>query len=250
MKLEGKVAVVTGSSKGIGKAIALRLVKDGAKVVINSRHQEDVDAVVKEIGKTGGNVYAIVADISKQEDIERLIADAVEHFGRIDIFVNNAGVLDRSSIADMDKEMLDRVIDINLKGTFMCMQAAARQMMEQGDGGNIVNISSIAGIRAFPQMSHYCMSKAGIIQMTRSAALELAPHKIKVNCIGPGAISTDMTKQIEDDPKLMKQTISHIPLGRIGEPDDIAGAVSFFVSEDSSYITGQTIFVDGGYVLM
>jgi 3-oxoacyl-[acyl-carrier protein] reductase len=248
MKLGGKVAVVTGSSRGIGRAIAIKLAKEGAYVVVNSRKKESAQKVVDEIKRSGGKAIAIGGDVSNPKTAKKLVGAAVKEFGSLDIFVNNAGVISYANFLDLKEEQWDSLMAVDLKGVFMCSQAAARQMIKQGNGGKIINLSSIAGFIGFHNLAHYCAAKAGVIELTKQMALELAPYKINVNSVGPGAIKTAMTKQIESDPKQLKQIIARIPLGRMGEPEEIANVVAFFASDEASYVTGETIFVDGGWL--
>ena len=248
MRLKGKVAVVTGSSRGIGKAIAVKLAKEGAAVVVNSRRKESAQKVVDEILATGGKAVAAVGDVSKSATAGQLVAVAVKEFGSLDILVNNAGTVDYANFLDLKEEQWDALMDVDLKGVFLCSQAAARQMIKQGNGGKIINMSSIAGFIGFHNLPHYCAAKAGVIELTKQMALELAPHRINVTSIGPGAIQTDMTKQLENDPKYLKQILARIPLGRLGQPEEIASVAAFLASDESNYITGETIFVDGGWL--
>ncbi len=248
MRLKDKVAVVTGSSRGIGKAIAIKLAKEGAAVVVNSRKKESAQKVVDEIVKAGGKAVAVEGDVSKAETAKKLVDAAVKGFGSLDIFVNNAGTITYANFLDLKEEQWDALMDVDLKGVFLCSQAAAKQMIKQGNGGKIINISSIAGFIGFHNLPHYCAAKAGVIELTKQMALELAPHRINVTSIGPGAIQTDMTKQLEDDPKYLKQILARIPLGRLGQPEEIANVAAFLASDESNYITGETIFVDGGWL--
>ncbi|HIK00241.1 TPA: 3-oxoacyl-ACP reductase FabG [archaeon] len=250
MKLKGKVAIVTGSTRGIGKAIAIRFAKEGARVVVNGVSDiKKCDDVVKEIKKFSGEAISILADVSKKADVEKMISETVKKFGRIDIIVNNAGILDMSDFLSLTEEHWDRILAVDLKGTFLCMQAAAKQMIKQGKNGKIVNISSIAGFVGFTRLAHYCAAKAGVIELTKEVAIELAPHKINVNAIAPGAIETDMTKDILADPQALKGFLGLIPLGRIGKPEDIASAALFLASDDANYVTGATLIVDGGWTI-
>lgn len=248
MKLGGKVAVVTGSSRGIGRAIAIKLAKEGASVVVNSRKKESAQKVADEIKRLGRKAIAVEGDVSNPKTAKKLVGAAVKEFGSLDIFVNNAGVISYANFLDLKEEQWDSLMAVDLKGVFMCSQAAARQMIKQGDGGKIINISSIAGFIGFHNLAHYCAAKAGVIELTKQMALELGPYKINVNSIGPGAIKTAMTKQVESDPKQLKEIIARIPLGRMGEPEEIANVAAFFASDEASYVTGETIFVDGGWL--
>lgn len=250
MRLKGKTAVVTGSSRGIGRAIAIKFAKEGANVVVNSRKKDSAQKVADEIKKmkTAGKVIAVEGDVSKVETAKRLVEAAVKEFGSLDIFVNNAGVISYANFLDLSVKDWEALMAVDLKGVFLCSQAAAKQMVKQGNGGKIINISSIAGFVGFHNLPHYCAAKGGVIELTKQMALELAPHKINVNSIGPGAIQTDMTKQVESDPKMLKQILARIPMGRLGQPEEIAAVASFLASDEASYVTGETIFVDGGWL--
>jgi len=245
MKLKGKVAIVTGAGRGIGRAIAIALANEGAKVVVNSLHSEHADKVSAEIKKAGGTALATAGDVSSARDIKALFDSAIKKFGKVDILVNNAGVVHFEPVLQITEAEWDNILSINLKGTFLASQAAVRVMKP---GSKIINISSIAGKIGFPQLAHYCASKGGIIELTKEMALELAP-KITVNAIGPGVIETDMTKGLLSDKKSRDGFMSQIPLGRVGQPEDIAKVAVFLASDDSSYMTGQTIFVDGGWII-
>ncbi len=261
MKLKGKVAVVTGSGRGIGRAIAIALAKEGAKVAVDCLHHENAEAVAKEIRKHGGEALAISGDVSSAKDVRKIFDSVVKKFSRIDILVNNAGIVHMDPLLDLKEEQWDAILDTNLKGCFLCSQAAARIMTKQKNGvkptsksaskpyitGKIINISSIAGKIGFPQLAHYCASKGGIIELTREMALELAPN-ITVNAIGPGVIETDMTKDLLADKNARENFLQSIPLGRVGKPEDIAAVAVFLASSGADYITGQTIYVDGGWI--
>jgi len=247
MSLKGKVAIVTGSSKGIGRAIAIRLARDGASVVVNGRNEKDIASVVKEIKKAKGRAIGIRADVSVAADVQRLVAETVKAFKHLDIFVNNAGILDMKACAQMTEQDWDRTLDINLRGYFLCGKAASAQMIKQKRGGKIVNTASIAGMRAYPGCPAYSVSKAGIIMLTKSMALELAKAKINVNAVAPGAIETAMTQDILENKNVYQQMLAGIPWGRVGKPEDIANAVAFLVSDDADYITGTVLTVDGGW---
>lgn len=247
MKLKGKIAVVTGSTRGIGKGIAKRFVEEGAVVVVNGRKIEDAEKTAKEIDPSGKKVIAVAADVSVAAQAKHLIEETVKKFGRIDILVNNAGVLNFENFVDIKEESWDKIMSVDVKGYFLCAQSVAKQMIKQG-GGKIINIASIAGAIAYPQLTHYCTAKAGIINMTKAMALELGQHKINVNAIGPGVIESDMTRPMLDDPNTKRNLSAKIPLGRIGRPEDIGAAAAFLASEDADYITGVTLFVDGGWL--
>jgi len=245
MNLKNKVAIVTGAGRGIGRGIALKLSAAGAYVVTADLSLVDCVSAAAEIKDKGGRALALTCDVSEAGAVAKMIADTMEEFGQIDILVNNAGIFPFKPFLEMTEADWDKVIDVNLKGTFLCSQAAAKKM---NTGGKIVNISSIAAYVGFSGLTHYCASKGGIVAMTRTLALELAEKKINVNSVAPGAIetpgaSTGMT------PELKKQTEAMIPWGRMGLPEDIAKAVTFLVSDQADYITGQTLIVDGGYTL-
>ncbi len=250
MNLKGKVAIITGSSSGIGRATAIRFAKEGAKVVVNShKNLEECMEVVNEIKKKKGEAIAVVADISKQSDVNKLINETVKAFGRLDIMVNNAGVLDMTPFTEITEEKWDFILDVNLKGVFLCSQAAAKQMIKQNRGGKIVNIASIAALIGIGGIAHYCSSKAGMLALTRVAAIELAQHKINVNAIAPGLIETAMTQGILENPEQKKGFLSLIPMHRAGQPEEIAAAVAFLSSDDADYITGTCLIVDGGWTI-
>lgn len=241
--LKDKVAIVTGASRGIGKSIALLLAKNGAKIVASARNQELLDALVAEIKAFGGEALAVAGDISRTEDANNLIAAAVESFGRVDILVNNAGITHDGLILRMKDEAWDAVLDINLKGAFICTRAAAK-IMTKNRYGRIINISSVVGEMGNAGQANYCASKAGLIGLTKSNARELAKRNVTVNAVTPGFIATDMTDEISD--KAKDDLTAQIPLGRLGEAEDIAEAVLFLASERSKYITGQVLGVNGG----
>lgn len=245
MRLNDKIAIVTGSTRGIGLAIAKQFLKEGARVVINGRKQKDCDKIAKELGK---NAIAIGADVSKAKEVQNLIDETVKKFGKLDIIVNNAGIVHMKNFIELTEEEWDRMMEVDLKGVFLCSQKTAKQMIKQGNGGKIINISSIAGFVGFPRLAHYCAAKAGVIELTKEVAIELAPHKINVNCIGPGVIETDMTKGLLNDEKMKQGLLMKIPLNRIGKPEDIAHAAVYLASNESDYTTGITLFVDGGWL--
>ena len=247
MKLKDKVAIVTGSSKGIGRGIALALAKEGCKVVVNGTTDTVYD-VAKEIEAIGSEALVVKADISDSKEVEAMVKATIEKFGRIDILVNNAGVLPPSLLVEMKEEDWDRTIRVNLRGYFLCAKAVLPKMIEQ-KYGKIINISSIAGtVIGLPTASHYCTTKGGEVGLTKTLALEVAKYGINVNAIAPGAIRTRMLEGALKELNMSEeQMVKMIPLGRIGEPEDIAKAAVFLASDDSSYITGQTIIVDGGW---
>ncbi len=247
MDLKNKVAIVTGSRRGIGKEIALALAKAGANVVVSDINLDDCNKVVEEIKAIGKKGLAVKADVSNPEDLSQMINLTTEKFGKVDILVNNAGIYMQKSLTDLTEQDFDRVLDINLKGVFLCSKAAVPEMIKQGKG-KIINITSIAGQVGFANSSAYCASKGAIINMTRELALELAQYKINVNAIGPGVIETDMTKELLKDKATRETLLANIPLSRIGKPEDIANAALFLASDNSDYITGITLFVDGGWI--
>ncbi|MBU3075567.1 3-oxoacyl-[acyl-carrier-protein] reductase [Clostridium estertheticum] len=247
LMLKGKTAVVTGASRGIGRAIALKLAKHGANVVVNYRNSVDaVQEVVKEIEDLGVKVLAIQADISSYDDVENMIKKSVEEFGSIDILVNNAGITKDGLLMRMKEADFDSVIDINLKGAFNCTRHVAAIMLKQRSG-RIINISSVSGITGNAGQVNYSAAKAGIIGMTKSVAREFGGRGVTCNAVAPGYIQTDMT---EDLSAKVKDTImGTIPLKRLGRPEDVANVVAFLATDEAAYITGQVINVDGGMAM-
>jgi glucose 1-dehydrogenase len=245
--LKGKVAIVTGGNSGIGKAIVEYLAELGAQVVIDYRsHPEATEELEREIGAYGGSSFGVHADVSKLDDIQRLIDAAVAQYGRIDVMVNNAGVETRTSILDTTPEQYDKVLDVNLRGVFFATQYAAKQMIAQGGGGRIINISSVHEDWPMPGNTAYCLAKGGVRMLTRTAALELAPHGINIVNVGPGAVATPINDSTMNNPELMAKLNAAIPLGRMARPEEIAKVVGFLASDSASYITATTIFADGG----
>lgn len=250
MRLKDKVAIVTGSSRSIGRAIALGYAREGAKVVINYRSDEGAaNSAVAEAEEAGSEAIAVQADTSSSSDVAGLVAAAVERFGRIDILVNNAGILIRTPILEIEESEWDRILDVNLKGFFLCSQAAAKQMVSQGDGGVIINMSSAGDTLAGKNLTHYCVAKGGVRMLTRQLAFELAPYKIRANAIAPGLIETDMNRHDLAEPEFRQYRLSMIPLGIIGVPEDIVGAAVFLASEDSRMATGTTVYLDAGQTI-
>lgn len=247
MRLQGRVAVVTGAGTGIGQAIAVAFAQEGASVVVDYVGQESAaEETMGKIKAIGAKSISIEADISQQEDANRLIEKAVSTFGRLDILVNNAGIEKKIAFVDYPLETWQKIIAVNLTGAFLCSQAAAKQMIKQGTGGRIINISSIHEDLPMVMNAAYSASKGGLRMLMRTIAVELAPHQITVNNIGPGAIFTPIDKETEADPKLNEQILSEIPLGRWGKPEEVAQLAVFLASDDASYLTGSTHFIDGG----
>lgn len=250
MYFKNKRALVTGAGRGIGKGIALALAKEGCNVVVSDINQEDCGKVAKELEKFGVKTVSVKCDVSKKDEVAVLFSKTAKEFGKLDILVNNAGIFPFISFKDMTEADWDKVLNVNLKSVFLCSQEAVKIMPERG---RIISISSIASFVGFEGLVHYCASKGGINGMTRALALELAPKKITVNAVAPGAIDTPGASQ-PDQPRTAaeaarKQTIAMIPLARMGQPEDIANAVVFLASDKAEYITGQTIIVDGGWTL-
>jgi 3-oxoacyl-[acyl-carrier protein] reductase len=247
MEFTDKVAVVTGGSRGIGRAIALRLAEGGAIVVVNYHSNEAAAAeVVDQIKANGGDALAVQADVSQVADAQALLAAAKKAFGSIDILVNNAGTTRDTLIMRMSEEDWDIVIDTNLKGTFNCIKAASRQMMRQRSG-RIVNITSVAGLAGNAGQANYASAKAGIIGLTKTIAKELGSRGVTCNAVAPGFVYTDLTSSLPEE--LIQLAVDRTPLGRTGTPEDMAAAVAFLVSDDASFITGQTLAVDGGLAI-
>lgn len=245
--LQGKCAVITGASRGIGREIVLKYAKEGANIVLNYRNSEAEALQLKEeLDKLGTETLIVKANISKFEEAEKLIKEAKEVFGRIDILVNNAGITKDNLIMRMKEEDFDSVIDVNLKGAFNCLKAVTPIMIRQ-KYGKIINMSSVVGVVGNAGQVNYCASKAGLIGMTKSLAREIGGKNINVNAIAPGFIDTDMTKVLSDDQK--KNILSQVPLKRFGDAEDIANLALFLASDQSNYITGQVIHVDGGMAM-
>lgn len=247
MKLEHKVAIVTGASRGIGKAIALELARSGADVVINySGNEEAAKNVANEIEQLGRRALVIKANVAVSSEVEEMFKEAINAFGKVDILVNNAGITRDNLMMRMKEEEWDAVINTNLKGVYNCMKAATRPMMRQ-KSGRIVNISSVVGILGNPGQVNYVAAKAGVIGITKTMAKELASKGITVNAVAPGFIETDMTDELSEG--IREGLLKQIPLNKLGQPEDIAKVVRFLVSEDAQYMTGQTISVDGGMAM-
>ncbi len=248
MQLQDKVALVTGAASGIGFAIAAAFVAEGAKVLLADVNQAKGEAAAQSLGDAAA--FA-VCDVGDKVSATAAVAAAVARFGRLDILVNNAGIIHPADFLELEEEDFDRVLRVNLKGAFLCAQAAARQMVAQaGAGGAIINLSSVNAVMAIPNQTAYNVSKGGINQLTRNAALALAPHGIRVNAIGPGSILTDMLTVVMDDEAAKARILSRTPLGRCGTVEEMASIAVFLASPASSYITGQTLYADGGRMAM
>ena len=244
--LNNKIAIVTGASQGIGKIIAFELAKSGAHVACISRNKKAIESIVDEITINGGQASSFPCDISDSDTLSEIITEIIKENSRIDILVNNAGITKDSLLMRMSIEQWDDVINTNLKGAFHCTKAVVRYMMKN-KFGRIINITSIVGLTGNAGQANYAASKAGLIGMTKSIAKEVASRGITANCIAPGWIETSMTEKLSGEVK--NEFLSHIPVGRIGSPDDIANAVIFLASDEAGYITGQTITVDGGRII-
>lgn len=249
MILENKIAVITGGAQGIGYAIAERFLREKAKVIIadiDDKAGRKAEQVLRKIG----NVSYIHCNVAERLDVHNLIAGAIDEYGRIDILVNNAGIISKADFLDISEEQFDQVLSVNLKGTFLCSQATAKHMVERveagGDAGSIINLSSVNAVVAIADQVPYAVSKGGVNQLTKATALSLAKYGIRVNAIGPGAITTKMLDTITSDPEAQARVLSRTPMQRIGDPSEIASIATFLASSDASYITGQTIYADGG----
>ena len=247
LSLENKVALVTGAATGIGRECAFHFARAGAMVIVNYvGKSDDANAVVAQIQKADGQALAVEADVSEPEEVARLITETVKEYGRLDILINNAGIEKEMPFLETPLDLWAKIIAINLTGPWLCTQAAAKQMVRQGEGGRIINISSVHEDLPMPTNSPYCASKGGLRMLMRTLAVELAPHKITVNNAGPGAIDTPLDKPTKDDPQKMKTLLETIPLGRMGLPEEVANLAVFLGSDAAAYITGSTYFIDGG----
>ncbi len=250
-KLDGKVALVTGARRGIGRGIALELAREGADVAINDVvGPDEVEGVVGEVRALGRRAIGVLADVSQPDQVQAMIERTVSELGGLHILVNNAGVESIIPVLDITVEEWERVTNINLKGEFLCAQAAARHMVAAGQGGAIVNIGSVQAGMVLPGRTHYAPSKRAVEALTANLAAELAPHGIRVNGIHPGLIDTDMTAWVMKDPTILPIVLDKIALHRAGAPSEIGRAVVFFASDDASYITGQSLYVDGGFRIL
>ena len=246
MRLKDKVAIVTGAAGGIGLACAQRFAAEGAKVVLSDLSVEQGERAAEAIQETGADALFIACDVGDKTQVDALIAGTVAAFGRVDCVIANAGIVHACDFLDLEEEDFDRVLRVNLKGVFLTGQAAARQMVAQGGGGTIINMSSVNAVMAIPSITPYVVAKGGVNQLTKTMSISLADKGIRVNGIGPGSIMTDVLKKVANDKAAMDKIMMRTPLGRVGEPDEIAKVAVFLASDDSSYITGQTIYPDGG----
>ncbi len=242
--ITGKNAIVTGASRGLGRAIAIGLAKAGADLVVTDIL--DVKETVEEVRKAGRNAIGLKVDVTSRKDVEEMIKHVINKFGRIDILVNNAGIYRSAPAESMSEEDWDKVVDVNLKGEFLCAQEAGKQMIKQREG-KIVNIASVAGQFASPQSAAYNASKAGIISLTKTLAVEWAKHNIQVNSICPGVFTTPMTEGLMEDKIFLNTVRKDVPMARAGRPEELVGAVIFLASKASSYVTGHALVVDGGW---
>jgi NAD(P)-dependent dehydrogenase (short-subunit alcohol dehydrogenase family) len=252
MLLAGKVAIVTGAAQGIGRACAERLAKEGAKVLLTDINADNGQRVAHAITAAGGTAQFAPCDVAKEADVKAAIAGALKAHGRVDVVVNNAGILDDAPFLDLPVAEFDRILGVNLRGAFLMGQAAARQMVKQGppagasQAGAIVNMSSINERFALPDHVAYSISKGGISQLTKAMAIALAPHGIRVNAVGPGTIETPLLEGVIKDKAFREKVLSRTPIGRFGQPREVAAIVAWLASEEASYVTGTTIFADGG----
>ena len=247
MKLDNKVAIITGAATGIGQAIAITMAREGASVVVDYVGKPGTaDDTVNQIQSAGGKALAVEADVSQPDQVANLIGSAVSTFGKLDIFVNNAGIEYKHPITEFPLDQWNKIIAVNLTGPFLCIQAAAKQMMTQGGAGRIINISSVHQDLPMPTNAPYCASKGGLRMLMRTVAVELGPHGITVNNIGPGAVYTSIDADVQANPEMEQALLAEIPLGRWGQPVEIANLAVFLASDDAAYITGSTYYIDGG----
>lgn len=249
--LSGKVALVTGGRRGIGRGVCLALAAEGADVAVNDvEGAEQAEAVAQEVRELGGRAAVVMADVAQPAQVQTMVDGVVEELGGLDILVNNAGVESIIPFLEITPEEWERVTNINLRGEFLCAQAAVRQMISSGKGGAIVNIGSVQAGMVLPGRAHYAPSKRGVEALTANLAVELAEHNIRVNCINPGLIDTDMTSWVMKDPEILPIVLENIALKRAGEPDEIGQVAAFLASDKASYVTGQSLYVDGGFRIM
>jgi 3-oxoacyl-[acyl-carrier protein] reductase len=246
MRLKNKVAIVTGAASGIGQATALALAQQGAKIVVADWSEEQGQATLEQLKKQGAEAIFIKTDVSQTKDIEQMVLTCLKKFNQIDILVNNAGIFRTSFLHETTDQDWDQVLNVNLKGVFLSSRRVLEEMLKQKKG-KIINVASIAGLRGFAQNGAYCASKAGIINLTRVMALEYAAQNINVNCVAPGIIKTAMTEQMLADPATKKSFDNDTPYSRLGVPEDIAAAIVYLASEESNFVNGETLVVDGGW---
>jgi len=248
--LEGRAAVITGAGRGLGRAMALALAGAGAHVSIWDVNQEDVESAAADITASGGTALPLVVDVTNSQQVEKAIEQVVREFGGLHAIVNNAGVTSGSPFEELSEEDWARVLGVNLTGMFLCAKYAGRQMIKQGRGGSVINVASISGLvgNRGGNNTHYCTTKGGAIALTRSLAVEWAPHRIRVNAIAPGYFVTPMTDRLKNrDAEFYQELIDRVPLGRFGQPEDLAGAVVFLAGDASTFVSGHILVVDGGY---
>ncbi|HMN29998.1 MAG TPA: 3-oxoacyl-ACP reductase family protein [Caldilineaceae bacterium] len=249
--LDGKIALVTGARRGIGRGISLELAREGADIAINDvTDEQQAETVAEEVRKLGRRALVVMADVAQPEQVQTMVARVVRELGGLDILVNNAGVESILPLLEITPEEWERVTHITLKGEFLCAQAAARHMVAAGKGGAIVNIGSVQAGLGLPGRTHYAPSKRGVEALTANLAVELAPHHIRVNCLNPGLIDTDMTSWVMKDADILPIVLDKIALKRAGQPSEIGHVVAFLASDKASYVTGQSLYVDGGFRIM
>ncbi|TLX57917.1 glucose-1-dehydrogenase [Stutzerimonas nosocomialis] len=246
MRLENKVALVTGSTQGIGRGIAVRLAQEGADIVVTGRSEDEGRETAEEVRALGRRACVIPADLAEVSACRRLVEEAIRQMGRLDILVNNAGMQKNAAFLDAEPQDYDQILNVNLRAPFFITQAFARHLVETGRGGRIVNNSSVHEELPMPNFTDYCASKGGLKMMMRNLAIELAPLGITINNVAPGAIETPINRDLMNRPDKLANLLGNIPANRLGQPRDVAGAVAFLVSDDADYITGTTLFVDGG----
>jgi glucose 1-dehydrogenase len=251
MRLKDRVAVVTGAGSGIGQAIAVGFAQAGASVVVDYVGEPvAAEETLAKIAAVGGTAIAVAADISRQDAVNDLVQKTLSAYGKLDIWVNNAGIEKKFAFVDFPLDAFEKIMAVNLTGPFLCAQAAAKQMIVQGNGGRIINISSIHEDLPMPTNAPYCATKGGLRMLMRTIAVELAPHGITVNNIGPGAIFTPIDKDVQDDAKLNAAILAEIPMGRWGKPEEVANLALYLASDEAAYVTGSTHFIDGGMLRM
>jgi NAD(P)-dependent dehydrogenase (short-subunit alcohol dehydrogenase family) len=250
MHLKDKVAIITGARRGMGKSHALTFAKAGAKVVVADISKDECEEVVKEIEKAGGEAIAVKCDVTNKKEVDAMIEAAIDKWGKLDILVNNAGIVGFKPFIEMTEAEWDKVIEINLKGYFLCAQAAVKEMIKQNSGA-IVNIASVEMGQVgggMPGLAHYCASKGGVVAFSQTLAVELAQYNIRVNAVAPGAIETPMAESVKDNPKALEASLAKIPMRRMGKPEEVSNLVLFLSSDLSSYMTGSTVVIDGGWL--